>query len=128
MGDERVQWFRDALVRWNEGERETDWDRLHPDFELESVMLGGTARGEEGIRRWWREIDQQFDAWEMQVTGETDLGGDRFLITGTLRMRGRESGLAMDQEIAWLLRFEGDRLLHLKPFTDLQTAREEAGL
>jgi len=91
-------------------------------------MLGGVVTGEEGVRRWWREIDQQFDAWQMQVTGEEDLGDGRFLVTGTLRMRGRESGLEMDMDIAWLVRFEGDLLRYMKPFTDPQTAREEAGL
>jgi len=128
MGDKRVGWFRDALADWNAGSRDADWDRLDPEFELESQMLGGVVRGEDGLRRWWTEIDQQFDAWEMQVTGEHDLGEDRFLVIGTLRMRGRESGLEMDMDIAWLLRFAGEKLRYLKPYTDVDQARAEAGL
>jgi hypothetical protein len=131
VGDERVQWFRDFLADWNSGdtgEREGRWDRLHPEFELDSQIVGHVVRGEEGVRRWWAEIDEQFDAFELKAVEEREFGEGLFLVFGTLRLRGKESGLEMDQEIAWRLEFDGDKLRLLKPYTNPDLALKEAGL
>jgi hypothetical protein len=129
VGDERVQWFRDFLADWSAGEREGRWDRLHPEFELHSQMIGHVVRGEEGVRTWWAEIDEQFDAFELKAEEEERMfGEDCFLVFGSLRLRGKESGLEMDQEIVWRLEFEGDKLRLMKPYTNPDLALKEAGL
>jgi ketosteroid isomerase-like protein len=128
VADERVVLFRKWVADWNEGRRDLDWNLIHPEFELHSVLMGHVMRGPDAIRAWWREIDQQFDAWRLSVTEERDLASDRFLLTGTVRLRGRGSGLEMDQDIAWLLGFEGERLVLMKTYTDLGEAFAEAGI
>jgi ketosteroid isomerase-like protein len=128
VADPRIAWFLDEIERWNSGDREVESDRVHPDFELESQMLGGVVRGPEGLRAWYAEIDQQFEAWQIQIAEILDLGEDRFLLTGTIRMRGKESGLEMEQEVGWLLEFEHGQLRRMKPYTDVALGRAEAGL
>jgi hypothetical protein len=128
MADPRIEWFLEEIERWNAGDRKIESDRVHPDFELKSQMLGGVVRGPEGLRAWYAEIDQQFEAWQIQVAEILDLGEDRYLLTGTIRMRGKESGLEMEQEVGWLLEFDQEQLRLMKPYTDVSKGRAEAGL
>jgi ketosteroid isomerase-like protein len=128
VADERVAWFRETVARWNAGSRDVDWDRIHPEFELHSKMMGGVRTGPDALRSWFEEIDQQFDAWELRVEREERLGPDRFLMMGKVRLRGRGSGLEMEQDIAWLLEFEGKQGRMMKTFTNPDEALAETGL
>jgi hypothetical protein len=128
VADERVAWFRETIADWNTGSRGLDWDRIHPEFELHSKMMGGVVRGPEGLGRWFEEIDQQFDAWELRVEREDRLGPDQFLLMGKVRLRGRGSGLGMEQDIAWLLEFDGEQARMMKTYTNPDEALADAGL
>jgi hypothetical protein len=128
--DERVVWFRDALAGWNQGERELEmvFSRLDPEFELHSRMMGGVVHGADGLRAWWAEIDNQFDAWQLTIESDEDLGGGRFLFLASVRLKGRKSGLEMDVPIGWVLDFRGDKLSRMRTFTNQEDARAAAGL
>jgi ketosteroid isomerase-like protein len=128
--DERVAWFRDALARWNQGEREleTVFSRLDPDFELHSRMMGGVVHGADGLRAWWGEIDNQFDAWQLTVDSVEDLGSGGFLFLASVRLKGRKSGLEMDVPIGWVLDFRGEKLRRMRVFTNQDDARAAAAL
>src|SRR5262249_12708498 len=128
VADERVAWFREEIAAFSMGDREPDWNRIHPDFELHSRMMLGAQKGPDALRAWIEEIDQQFDAWQLRAEREIELEPDRYLLLGGLRMRGRGSGLEMDMEAAWILEFEGERLRVLWPYTDHESAISEAGL
>jgi ketosteroid isomerase-like protein len=126
VADERVDWFRREFAEWNAGERDLDLDRIHPEFELHSRMMGSVVRGAEGLQTWIAEIDEQFDAWQIQVDEEIDLGQGRYLLIGTVRLRGKGSGLRMEQDLGWRLEFEGEKLRLMKTYTDPELARAEA--
>ncbi len=129
MSDERVDWLHEMFALWNSGVRELrEPDKVHPEFELHTKMLGGVVRGADGLQHWFDEIDQQFDAWQIEIADEHDLGEGRFLLVGSVRLRGRESGLEMDQELAWRAEFEGERIRLLKTYTDPEQALKEARL
>src|SRR4029453_399957 len=61
MSEENVELGKDAFNRWNAGAR-TFGDEIHPDVEILSrgLMEGRLLRGREGVRRWFREVDEQF--------------------------------------------------------------------
>jgi hypothetical protein len=126
--DERVEWFKRTIADWNGGEREIEWDRIDPSFELHSAMVGGVLRGPEGLRAYFEEIDQQFGAWDVSIDRAIELGDDDFLVLGGVRLRGRGSGLEMDQELAWKLGFDGEQAVLMKTYTDVEQAHVEAGL
>jgi ketosteroid isomerase-like protein len=128
VADDRVAWFREVIAEWNRGNRELDWDRIAPSFELRSAMVGGVLRGPEGLRAYFSEIDGQFDAWELEVDDEHRLGSDSFLLVGSVRLRGRGSGLEMSQELAWRIGFEGEKAVEMTTFTDIERALAECGV
>lgn len=122
-----MAWFREMVAGWNDGTREIEWDRISPGFELHSAMVGN-LRGPDGLRRYFEEIDEQFADWNLEIDRDYDLGGDLFLLVGSVRLRGRGSGLEMDQELAWQIGFDGPDAVLMRTYTDLERAFEEAGL
>jgi ketosteroid isomerase-like protein len=50
------------------------------------------------------------------------------LVLGDLHMRGRESGIELDQPMGWLLTFRDGRLLRYEVYLDHLDARRAAGL
>lgn len=126
--DERVEWFKRTIADWNSGEREIEWDRIDPSFELRSEMVGGVLRGPDGLRDYFEEVDQQFGAWDVSLDRAIELGEGRFLVLGGVRLRGRGSGLEMDRELAWQLGFDGENAVSMRTYTDLERAYTEAGL
>jgi hypothetical protein len=126
--DERVEWFKRTIADWNSGEREIEWDRIDPSFELHSAMVGGVLRGPEGLRAYFEEIDQQFAGWDISLDREIPLDEERFLVLGSVRLRGRGSGLEMDQELAWQIGFDGPNAVLMRTYTDLARAYEDSGL
>ena len=116
------------IAAWNEGEREVEWERIDPAFELHSAMVGSVLHGADGLRRYFSEIDQQFDAWKLRIDREIEIDPDHFLLVGEVRLRGRGSGLEMDQELAWQIGFDGPNAVLMRTYTDLERAYEDAGV
>ena len=112
MGDgERT--IRDIWRRWNEGERAYNPEIIDPEIEILSALTGQVFRGEEGVTRWVSEIDDQFEAWELAIDEIRESGPDWFVARGSVRARGRQSGLDLDQRITWRVRLRDGRLLGL---------------
>jgi ketosteroid isomerase-like protein len=125
---EREKLIRDLFERWNHGDREVDPAAVDPDAEVHSAMTRATYRGYGGIKDWMAEIDDQFDSWHLSVEEMRDLSGDRVLALGTVRFRGRGSGVEFDQPIGWLIAFGGQRITEMRIFPDHAKALEAAGL
>ena len=129
MSEENVELVKDAFNRWNAGER-TFEDEIHPDVEIVSrgLMQGRLLRGREGVRRWFREVDEQFDEWSI-TTEEWRDAGDYVVALGRAHMHGRESGIELDQPVGWLFEIRDGQVLRLETFLDKPAeALEAAGL
>ena len=59
--------IRDVWRRWNTGDRRLDPESFDPEFEVHSHLTGDSYRGEERVRTWMAEIDQQFEDWELRI-------------------------------------------------------------
>jgi ketosteroid isomerase-like protein len=101
----RAGWFRTVLEAWNEGVLEIDDSLAHPEFRLYSMMMGGWVGGAEGMRAFLDEIRQQFEDFNFALKHCEELREDRLLALGTLRFRGRGSGVEMDMDVGWILTF-----------------------
>jgi ketosteroid isomerase-like protein len=69
--------------------------------------------GETGVGRWVSEIDEQFEEWELAIDEIEELEADRFVVRGSVRARGRHSGVDLDQPITWEVRVRDGRILQL---------------
>ena len=67
MSQENVEFARSVFSRWNAGERRFPDEEIHPDVVIVSRILGKAVRGRAGVRRYLREIDEQFDEWTMAI-------------------------------------------------------------
>jgi ketosteroid isomerase-like protein len=74
MSQENVEFARSVFSRWNAGERSFPDEEIHPDVVLVSRILGKAVRGRAGVRRYLREIDEQFDEWTMAIEEWRDAG------------------------------------------------------
>jgi ketosteroid isomerase-like protein len=76
----------------------------------------------------FREVSEQFKTWEYTLDELSEVG-DAVLAFGRVRLKGRGSGLTLDQEGAWLVDFAADgRIRRMRVFTDRSAALNAAGL
>ena len=116
------------IASWNSGE--VDLDRVaDPESVVHSALTGETFRGYDGLERWMAEIRDQFDRWELRTDEFRDLAPDGLVAIGSISMRGRASGVELEQPIVWLFRFRDERILEMTVYADVDeglAAAEEA--
>ena len=128
MSDSREELVREIYARWNQGDRDTNPEEIHPDAVVYSAMTGDTFRGLDGVRRWMAEIDEQFDDWMLTIEEVRNVPGDRLLVLGEVHFRGRASGVEFDQAMGWLIEFEAARITALHNIVGHEAAIEAAEL
>jgi ketosteroid isomerase-like protein len=102
----------------------------HPDFEMHLIGVGGepvSYVGERGIREFFRDVAQSWDSFQFNATEIRDLG-DRVLVLGDVRGRGRVSGAEVADRWAWIVDLRAGRAVRLRGFLDQSEALEAAGL
>jgi ketosteroid isomerase-like protein len=128
MSRENVEFAQSVFRRWNAGERTFPDEEIHPDVVVTSRILGKAVRGREGVRRYLREIDEQFDEWTMSIDDWRD-AGDCVVALGHVRLHGRRSGVEFDQPVGILFEIRRSQLIRFETFPGEQAeALEAAGL
>ena len=131
QAERNLQQLKGAFDRWNAGDRDIDFDTIDPEVELYTPLSstrGGPYRGHEGFRQWLSDIDDQFAEWELRVAEWRTLDDGRLLGLGEIHARGRESGVELDQELAWLFELRDGTVIRYDAFYDQAAGREAAGL
>jgi ketosteroid isomerase-like protein len=125
--ESREELVRREFDRWNV-EREIDPQIFHHDVVLHSGMTNATYHGHDGVRRYFAEIDDQFEDWHLSIDEFRDAPEERLLVLGSVHLRGRGSGVEFDQPVAWLLTFAGDQVTEVRAIPDRAEALKAAGL
>jgi ketosteroid isomerase-like protein len=123
--DEGEELIRDIWRRWNQGERSPEDVGVDPGVEIHSALAKNVYSGRDGLLSWIDEIDQQFESWELGIEEVRRLGPDAYIVHGSIRARGRTSGVDLDQSASWLIDLRDGRLLRIRNFIG-QVAREAA--
>jgi ketosteroid isomerase-like protein len=90
--------------------------------------LGGDEyRGREGAARFDRDRHENWEEIQMVAEEFRDLG-DRVLVLGRLKGRGRGSGAPVDQLFAGINDFRGDRIWRIRGYLDPAEGLRAAGL
>jgi ketosteroid isomerase-like protein len=97
-------------------------------FEPLRSATEGSFIGPEGMRRFLADTVETFDLFKASYTDVRDLGDGRLLAIGTLRMRGRSSGVESDIATAAVIQFRDGVLVHYKDYGNARLALEAAGL
>ena len=133
MSQENVEAFKRALEANNRGDHEAFLEEFDPNVEFHGVMgvmFGGEAtvfRGHAGVLEYLRDLDEGFTVREVQWSELRDLG-DRLLVLGSVRGRGRESGIELDSQYGAVAEFENGKLIRYRDYLDHKKALEAAGL
>jgi ketosteroid isomerase-like protein len=121
----------DAL---NRGDLDTVLGYVHPDVEWRPAqgpggMEGSVIRGREAYERWLREdLPEVWEEWRGEDLEFTELPGERVLLIGYIRGRGRASGAEVRVPFGQVARFRDGLVVELQGFLDHASAREAAGL
>jgi ketosteroid isomerase-like protein len=102
----------------------------HPAFEMHLIGVGGEPvhyAGARGIRKFFEDVAVSWESFRFEATDLRDLG-DRVLVLGHVRGRGRASGVEVDDRWAWIVALREGRAASLRGFLDHREALEAAGL
>ena len=131
MSEENLDIPRRLIDAYNRGDIPSFLDYLDPDVEWIPIMAaleGRVYRGHAGVRRWLDDLATDWEYFEPCYEEYHDLG-DRVLILGRWRARGRSSGVELtNQPAAWLYKIKDGRAVWMRTFTDRAEALESAGV
>jgi ketosteroid isomerase-like protein len=97
-------------------------------FEPLRSQTEGAFVGHEGMRTFLADTAQTFEMFKATYTDLRDLGDERLLAIGKIRMRGRESGVETDVVSAAIVEFRDGRMLSYRDHADPQLALRVAGV
>ena len=131
MSQENVEIVRRSLEAFPRGDMEEMLSYMDPEVELHSAIVGGAEgnvyRGHEGFRRWYADSFESFEELRNEWSEFRDLG-DRVLVFGHVRARGRESGVELDSPMGWVFTVRHGKLMKAEGFLSRAKALEAAGL
>jgi ketosteroid isomerase-like protein len=131
MPRDKVDVARRTVDAYNRRDVGSFAELVTADFELHAgtvrALGGDVYRGREGAERFVAETSENWE--ELQNTPEEfrDLG-DRVLVLGRLRGRGKGSGAPVDQPYVGIFDFRGDRIWRNRTYFDRAEGLRAAGL
>jgi ketosteroid isomerase-like protein len=133
MSQENVEAFRRAVDAYNRRDIDAFLEDFDPEVEwrpLTQVMFGGDLtvyRGHHGIRRFMRDVDEALAEVQIEDAEIRDLG-DRLVVTGRLRARGKASGAETESPIGWVVEFKHGKVTRMRDYADPKDALEAVGV
>lgn len=116
--------MREVWRLWNAGDRVPYPELFAEDIEIHSVLAQTVFTGRDGVRRWTTEIDEQFERWKIDVEEIEEIDGGRVLARGKILLRGRGSGVAMEQPASWLIETQDGRIRCIRNYMGQDAAAE----
>jgi ketosteroid isomerase-like protein len=95
-------------------------------FEPLRSATEGAYIGPEGMRGFLADTAETFEMFKVSYTDIRDLGDERLLAIGSLRMRGRGSGVESDVPSAAVVQFRDGVMQEFKDYGDAAVALEVA--
>jgi ketosteroid isomerase-like protein len=127
---ENLEMARRWIDAINRGDVETLISLCDAEVTFEPVRssVQGAYRGHAGVREWWADTTETFERFSFELEDLRDLGSDRVLALGTLKVRGQGSGVDAAVPSGSVAKFSEGRILALKDYGDHAKALEAAGL
>jgi ketosteroid isomerase-like protein len=131
MSHENVELVRRAFgVIRVPGDPEAMIQAAHPGFAMHLIGVSGEPVhyvGESGIRTFFRDVAESWESFRFEAHDLRDLG-ERVLVLGEVRGRGRASGIEVDDRWALLVELADGKAATVRGFLDQGEAIEAAGL
>jgi ketosteroid isomerase-like protein len=129
MPDDHVALATAFMEAMNSGDTQGVLDLVDPEIRFEPLRASteGAFLGHEGMRRFMEDTRETFDLFEGSLS-ETIPVDDRAVGVGTIRIRGRESGIETDIPFAAVVRYRDGLMVEYKDYGDRAKALEAVGL
>jgi ketosteroid isomerase-like protein len=129
MSQENVDRLRAVWDAWNRGD--LDFSMLDHEVVFEDTVLpdsaGETYRGPEGVLRGWSRWTESWEEFTTEVEQIVD-AGERLVSIHTVHLRGKHSGASMTFRYAYVYTFRGDKVVHIRSYSNPAEALEAVGL
>jgi ketosteroid isomerase-like protein len=114
-----------AYEAWSRRDVEDLLQFTHPDAEARPILGANVGTdvylGHEGLRDWFRDLHQEWEAFETRVVAMEERG-DRVLCTIRIHARGRASGVVIDGELFHVVDLRDGLIARLVAFRDRDAA------
>jgi ketosteroid isomerase-like protein len=131
VSEENVELVRGVYAEWAQGNMRAGVPMFDPEIVFESFMPDASdevvAHGPEGVQAFMREFLAQWTNYRIVGEDFRD-AGDKVLVAGRQKARGKKSGVEVEQPMFAIWTFRSGKVVGLRftPFRDV--ALEAAGL
>ena len=121
--------IRALLADWERGDWKTGVPLLADDVEFSGAQPEGQveARGPAGIAQFMRHFLEDWEDYRVECQDLEELGGGRFLATGTQHGKGKSSAMDITAPVSIAIRFDGSSIKALHFFLDRDDALAALG-
>jgi ketosteroid isomerase-like protein len=134
MSAENVEIVRKAHAARNARDLEEFVRCCDPEVAYQSGLegavegRGGTGfQGHEGLRRWWRQQEEDWAEWSSEITAMRDLG-DTLIVDCILRLRARATGIPFEASFVQVITLRNGLIVRGDDYLDRVAALGAAGL
>jgi ketosteroid isomerase-like protein len=126
---ENVEIVRRLAEAIGRGDVATVLAEMHPEIVLEPhrSVTEGAFIGHDGLRAFMADTAETFELFVPELSDLRDLG-DRVLVIGSIRLRGRGSGIEMTVPVAAIFELRDGLVVRFKDYVEPRIAFEAAGL
>jgi ketosteroid isomerase-like protein len=130
MASDNVELFRRGVRAWSDFDEETALELTGEDIEFHALRSAteGPYRGHEGVRAFFADNRESFEVFSPSYDDVRDLGDGRVIALGSIRVRGKGSGVEIDVPSAVIVEIRDGRFVFLRDYGDREAALEAAGL
>jgi ketosteroid isomerase-like protein len=130
MPTDHAEFLRRAIEPWSRFDEEAALAFLSEDIEFYALRSAteGTFHGQDGVRAFFADNRESFELFQPHYDDIRDLGDGRLLAIGSIRIRGRGSGVETDVASAVLVTIRDGRIAYFRDYGDRDAALEAAGL
>jgi ketosteroid isomerase-like protein len=125
-----VERIRETYRRVNEGGFAAIVDLIDPRFEMDAPqgVESSQAHDKEGLREWFRKMDEIWEELRFDPKEITDLDEDRVLAVAHTSGRARESGIEISQDLTHVWRLREGKAIRFNSYATRAEALEAVGL
>jgi ketosteroid isomerase-like protein len=131
MSEGNVEIVRRAWQAWERGDWEPLYAFYHPDIVWDASALrgpiAGVYHGQEGVRRYFREWLESFEAHDARAE-KFIAAGDDVIVRLRLRGRGKKSGVEVEMSRLNVYRIKDGLAIRVELFETEAEALEAVGL
>jgi ketosteroid isomerase-like protein len=124
MEGANVEIIRRGLDAYNRGDVEAVLETADPDIEfvpLRSLIVGGSYLGHEGIRRFFEDLDEEWENFSISNEAFRERE-DSVLLLGEFKARGKASGVEVRSPVAWLFELHGGKVVRMRAYSSQDEA------